>query len=102
MPELIQEFKHQVLSPDGVRYTVMAYGELRPDGTWLGWLEFRPASDADSTLRTGRETSQPDRHALAYWASGLEPIYLEGALERALREVREVRKLGVSGKRQSQ
>ena len=34
-------------------------------------------------LRTGRETTQPDRRALEYWASGLEPLYFEGAFERA-------------------
>ena len=34
-------------------------------------------------LRTGQETSQPNRWALDYWAGGLEPVYLEGALTRA-------------------
>jgi hypothetical protein len=29
------------------------------------------------------ETTQPDRAALEYWASGIEPIYLDGALARA-------------------
>ena len=32
---------------------------------------------------TGRETTQPDRGALEYWASGLEPLYFEGAFDRA-------------------
>ena len=84
MPELIQEFKNEVLSRNGVRYVVLVYGERRPDGNWEGWLEFRPEKGA-SSLRTGRETTQPDRNALVYWASGLEPIYFEGALDRALR-----------------
>lgn len=35
--------------------------------------------------RTRRETTQPSRDALRYWATGLEPTYLQGALERALR-----------------
>jgi hypothetical protein len=30
-----------------------------------------------------KETSQPNRDAIEYWALGLEPIYLEGALARA-------------------
>ena len=30
------------------------------------------------------ETTQPNLEALRYWASGLEPVYLEGALERAI------------------
>ena len=32
---------------------------------------------------TGRDAVTPDRDALAYWASGLEPIYLDGAFARA-------------------
>jgi len=84
MSELIHEYKSQILSRDGVRYTILAYGEPRSGGNWEGWLEFRPESDGLS-LRTERETTQPDRNALVYWASGLEPVYLEGALERAIR-----------------
>ena len=34
-------------------------------------------------LRTDQGTSQPNRAAIEYWADGLEPIYLEGALARA-------------------
>jgi hypothetical protein len=49
---------------------------------WEGWLEFLPL-DGGEPLCTGRETTQPNRDALAYWASGLEPIYFEGAFERA-------------------
>ena len=37
----------------------------------------------EPVLRTDQETSQPNRSALEYWADGLEPIYLEGALARA-------------------
>jgi hypothetical protein len=84
MPELIHEFKNHVESENGVRYSVMVYGECRTDGNWEGWLEFRP-ENALAGIRTGRETTQPDRSALVYWASGLEPIYLEGAFDRALR-----------------
>jgi hypothetical protein len=84
MPELIHEFRSQLQSRNGVRYVVLAYGELRPDGNWEGWLEFCPENALDC-VRTARETTQPDRNALAYWASGLEPIYLEGALDRAQR-----------------
>lgn len=49
---------------------------------WEGWIEFK--SDEGGRLRTGRETTQPDRHALEYWAGGLTTTYLEGALTRAL------------------
>jgi hypothetical protein len=36
-----------------------------------------------SKLRTDRETSQPNREALEYWSTGLEPVYIEGAFQRA-------------------
>jgi hypothetical protein len=35
-------------------------------------------------VRSSRETSQPNLADLEYWATGLTPIYLEGALDRAL------------------
>ena len=57
-------------------------GSPRDDGTWEGWLEF-DSIDAGATLRTPRETTQPNRADLEYWATGLTPVYLEGALERA-------------------
>ena len=37
-----------------------------------------------TSIRSGRETTQPNRQDTAYWATGLTPVYLEGALERAL------------------
>jgi hypothetical protein len=83
MPELIHQFADQVKRQDGTIYTISAYGEARADGTWEAWLEFHPAGAAGPVLRTGRETSQPDKKALDYWASGLEPIYLDGAFARA-------------------
>lgn len=63
---------------------VLVYGKPRADGMWEGWLEFVPASAELSVLRTSRETKQPDRRALEYWASGLEPLYSAGAFGRAL------------------
>ena len=72
-----------VPGPDGTQYEAQVLGERRDDGTWAGWLEFYAQNDSGRVLATGQETSQPDRRALDYWAGGLEPIYLEGALERA-------------------
>lgn len=83
MPELIHLYADQVLGRDGTIYTVSAYGEARADGTWEGWLEFQPSGAAAKALRTESETTQPSREALAYWASGLEPVYLDGAFARA-------------------
>lgn len=71
----------------GGSYTARALGLQRPDGTWEGWLEFTPAAGVGAILSTGQETTQSDLGALEYWASGLEPVYLSGALERAQRRV---------------
>ena len=85
MPELIHEHSVTVTADEGVRYRARVYGERRRDGTWSGWIEFVPADGGreGAMLRTGQETSQPDRKAVEYWAGGLEPVYLEGALTRA-------------------
>jgi hypothetical protein len=67
----------------GRTYRPRACGRARADGTWEGWLEFLP-DDATPILRSERETSQPNLMDLEYWATGVTPVYLEGALERAL------------------
>ena len=82
-PLLIHRHSEQVQDSGGHLYDVLVYGEPRADGTWEGWLEFHPLSAALRARRTGRETTQPDRAALEYWATGLEPLYLNGAFERA-------------------
>lgn len=84
MSHLILEHSSRVRGEDGTEYRVITYGERRDDGTWEAWLEFEP-STAGAVLRTDQETSQPDRKAVEYWAGGLEPVYLEGALARAHR-----------------
>src|SRR2546425_4109185 len=38
-------------------------------------------------VRTAPETTQPNRTCTVYWSTGLTPVYLEGALERALSRV---------------
>jgi hypothetical protein len=83
MSELIQRYQPKLHDDDGVTYTVTAWGERTLRGTWEGWLEFYPSEEGQSILRTGRETTQPNRSAVQYWASGLEPLYFEGAFERA-------------------
>jgi hypothetical protein len=83
MAEHVHTFATSVRGGDGTEYEVTVHGVARADGTWAGWLEFRGVRGAGPVLRTGQETSQPDRRALDYWAGGLEPIYLEGALARA-------------------
>jgi hypothetical protein len=82
MGEQILEHAVILVDTEGITYRASTWGERREDGTWWGWLEFEPR-DGGALLATGQETSQPNRDALAYWATGLEPIYLEGALIRA-------------------
>jgi hypothetical protein len=55
---------------------------------WEGWLEFVPLDDprADAFV-SPTESRQPERHHLAYWASGLTVVYAEGALRRARRPI---------------
>lgn len=84
MDPLIHEFSKAIRDADGHLYTARALGRARRDGTWIGWLEFRPLGSGGLVRRTRRETTQPSRDALRYWASGIETTYLEGALERAL------------------
>lgn len=71
---------HDFTNPVG-KFRVRAFAEKRGN-VWIGWLEFRPIAGGKA-LKTGEETSQPSKDAVAYWASGLEPVYLEGAVDRA-------------------
>jgi hypothetical protein len=85
MGYLIHEFAYEVADADGHLYSSRAMGRQRKGRTvWEGWLEFTPRGGAGMVRKSPIETTQPNRDALAYWASGLEPVYLEGALERAI------------------
>ena len=88
MDVVIHDFTALAHDGDGHVYQVRAVGRKRPDGTWIGWLEFRPRSGGGLTRRTSRETTQPSRLALRYWALGLDEVYFDGALERAPLESR--------------
>jgi hypothetical protein len=79
---MIRPFRHTLTTGNGHTYTALACGRPRDDGTWEGWLEF-VRSDASEVLHSPRETTQPNVADLEHWASGLTPIYLEGALKRA-------------------
>jgi len=83
MAELIQQYTSLFQDENGETYTIVARGEPSPSGTWEGWLEFHPLDKTKPVWVTGRETTQPVKSALQYWASGLEPIYFEGAFDRA-------------------
>lgn len=83
MAETLLQFQSVVQGPDGTAYTAKACGSPMPEGTWQGWLEFEPVGGGEP-VRSSRETTQPNRTDTEYWASGLTPVYLEGALRRAL------------------
>lgn len=82
MAEVFVEFPELVGDENGVQYRARACGG-EANGLWQGWIEFHP-TDGGEPVRTARETTQPNRVDTHYWATGLTPVYLEGALHRAL------------------
>jgi hypothetical protein len=82
MAEVLVEFSDTVTDSDGITYTARACGSESDNGHWQGWVEFIPLDGGDP-LRSGRETTQPNRTDTLYWATGLTQVYLEGALGRA-------------------
>jgi hypothetical protein len=83
MAEVLVEYPDVVINQGGKRYIARACGAAVPSGLWQGWLEFTELATGH-VLRSGRETTQPNRVDTVYWATGLTPVYLEGALRRAL------------------
>lgn len=85
MPEVLVVFDAQLTSADGRRWIAQACGGVADDNLWEGWIEFLPLQAEESPIRTPRETEQPNRDDLMYWAQGLTAVYLDGALNRALK-----------------
>ena len=83
MAEVLVQFDSQIVDTDQHAYVARVCGRQAEDGLWDGWIEFEP-TDGGPVLRTPRETKQPKRTDLDYWAGGLTAAYLEGALERAI------------------
>lgn len=83
MAEVLLEFDTPVTAENGRSYTARACGDEMHDGGWQGWIEFLPVGDGEP-VRSGRETTQPNREDTVYWATGLTPVFLEGSLRRAL------------------
>jgi hypothetical protein len=83
MAETLLVFQSPVVAPDGTPHEVRACGSEMRGGGWQGWLEFVPLAGG-APVRSQRETTQPNRVDTEYWATGLTPVYLEGALMRAL------------------
>ncbi len=78
--ERIVELDSPYPTPSGREYTVRVEGIERADGTWAGRIVFTAGGDIRVT---DEESSQPSRDALAYWATELETVYLDGAFARA-------------------
>lgn len=85
MAELLVKFTVPTRNASGELYWPVVYGGLADDGLWGGWIEFR--TENGTKVRTTRETVQPSRDFVLYWAEGLTETYLEGALERALKPI---------------
>jgi hypothetical protein len=84
------EYELTLIGSDGRTYTARSCGRQRDDdGMWEGWIEF-DSDDGTTTWRTTRETTQPNRADLVYWATGVSAVYLEGALARAMEPPPEV------------
>ena len=82
MAETLVDFQTPVVSSDGLTFTARAVAAEVPGGNWQGWIEFTPVGGGE-TLCSPRETTQPKRSDIVYWATGLTGVYLEGALARA-------------------
>jgi hypothetical protein len=82
MAELLVSYDTLVSDEFGA-YQARAIGRQAADRMWEGWLEFVPSDGRGEVLVSGVESRQPERDHLVYWATGLTPIYLEGALQRA-------------------
>jgi hypothetical protein len=83
MAEVLKSFDEPVVGRSG-RYHARAVGRLADDNMWDGWLEFDPLDNDGPAVIGPVESRQPEAHDLAYWATGLTPVFLEGALQRAL------------------
>jgi hypothetical protein len=86
MAEVLVSFDQPVVDELG-EFHARAVGRLGDKGMWEGWVEFTPIDGASEVLVTGVESTQPERQHLEYWATGLTPVFLEGALHRARRPV---------------
>jgi hypothetical protein len=82
MAEVLRSFDDPVA--DQLRsYHVRVVGRRAEDKMWEGWLEFDPMDGKGDTVVGPVESRQPEREHLAYWAGGLTPVFVEGALHRA-------------------
>ena len=79
MAEMICQLPEPILSSEGAVWIIQVWAESNEQ--WHGWLVVIAADGR--ILRTGRETSHPNRSALRLWATGLRSVDLDDALARA-------------------
>jgi hypothetical protein len=82
MAEMLVAYENPVTDASAT-YRARAVGRQGDDGMWEGWLEFESIDAPRKIFVTSVESRQPEKIHLVYWATGLEAIYLEGALARA-------------------
>jgi ATP-dependent Clp protease ATP-binding subunit ClpX len=68
----------------GSHYVACAHADRIPGGWWEGWLVFFPVR-AGPPVVGDRETTQRTLPEISHWAAALSPVYVQGALERAIR-----------------
>ncbi len=81
--QFVRQYTPILRSPTGETFVARAYTDRQPGGLWEAWLVFFSLTTGDA-VATDRETTQGKREHVLYWATGLGPTYLQGALERAL------------------
>jgi hypothetical protein len=86
MAEVLVAYETSV-SDDSGSYRARAVGRRANDGMWEGWLEFLPLKGKAEAIVGPIESRQPEPEHLTYWATGLTPVFLEGALWRAKRPI---------------
>jgi hypothetical protein len=82
-PICVAEYDPHVFTNDRKTYRPRAYARIDHVGHVVGWLEFEPLGGAGHVLRTGVQTTQPTVDAVTVWASTLDAMTLDAALERA-------------------
>ena len=84
--ELVHERTIALRGEQGAFYDLArVYSLAQADGRFGGFIEFVPTGGGDP-IPSPRETTQRSVEDVAYWATGLELVYFEGALDRALRD----------------
>lgn len=82
-PDILVQFDEPFQLEGSGEFKARVVGIETRLGQWEGWLEFCPVNGNGKTLSTERETTQPNRTHLEYWAGGLSRVFIEGALKRA-------------------